>query len=114
MLHQEGDYLSTDLQRRHVRIQVDAIEALEVQCNVALEDLVDGARGCHEWSPSRRTSQRYRRSYRRRPEATRRSEAGLISTTGRDFHRATARAQPWHPGQRLSRRVGVTRRRHDL
>jgi hypothetical protein len=47
MLAEERDHLAADLQFGDVGIQIDTIQALEVEHDVATEDLVDIAHRCH-------------------------------------------------------------------
>jgi len=45
VLAEEGNYLNADLQGWDIRVQVDAVEALQVQHDVPLQNLIDGRHG---------------------------------------------------------------------
>jgi hypothetical protein len=55
VLGQEDDHLPTHLQVRHVGVQVDAIQALQVERYMAVEHVVDVAHRRHHGTPSMRT-----------------------------------------------------------
>jgi len=51
MLTEKGDHLAANLQARNVRVQVDTIQAFEVQHNMPIENLIDVADRCHAALP---------------------------------------------------------------
>ena len=51
MLAEKGDHLAANLQRRHISVQVDTIQAFEVQYHMPIQDLIDVAHPCHAAYP---------------------------------------------------------------
>jgi len=51
MLAEECDHLATDLQPGNIRVQVDAVQALEVEHNMPVEQLVNVTHLCHATYP---------------------------------------------------------------
>jgi hypothetical protein len=51
LLVEKGDHLAANLQGRNVRVQVDTIQAFEVQHHVPIENLIDVADRCHAALP---------------------------------------------------------------
>jgi hypothetical protein len=49
MLGEKRHHLARDLQIRNIRIQVDPVQAFEVEDYMAIQDLVDVANMCHAW-----------------------------------------------------------------
>ena len=46
-LGEEGDNLAADLEVGAVVVEVDAVEAFDVQCDVAIENIAEGAHQRH-------------------------------------------------------------------
>jgi hypothetical protein len=55
VLGEEADHLPADLEVRHIRVQVDAVQALKVQGHMAVEHVVDIAHPRHHGTPNMRT-----------------------------------------------------------
>lgn len=53
MLGQERDHLPTHLQVRHIAVEVDAVQALDVQPHVPIQQVVDRHHGSHHRTPPR-------------------------------------------------------------
>src|SRR5207249_1111883 len=51
MLAEKGDHLAANLQGRNVRVQVDTIQAFEVQHHMPIENLIDVPDACHAALP---------------------------------------------------------------
>jgi hypothetical protein len=84
VLGEEADHLPSDLEVRHVRVQVDAIQALKVEGHMAVKHVVDGAHRRHHGTPQHEdslgpTAPAMAVIFPHHPTDTRRSEAGLTS-----------------------------------
>jgi hypothetical protein len=55
VLGQQDHHLPSDLEVRHIGVQVDAIQALKVQRHMAVEHVVDVAHRRHHGTPIIRT-----------------------------------------------------------
>src|SRR6266571_4693216 len=60
MLGQERDHLAADLQVGDVGVEVDAVQAIQVQCHVTVEDIVDVHHTGHGATPVRTASDSFR------------------------------------------------------
>ena len=81
VLGEEGDHLPADLQVGDVGVQIDAIQALQVEGHMAVEEVVDVARHSHGTTSARGQARITLTSHSPAvtPDArrARRSEAGL-------------------------------------
>src|SRR5215216_5008138 len=79
MLAEKSDHLAANLQGGNVGVQVDAIQALEVQHDMPIENLIDVADRCHHAYPRQNSPRPSLHFTSATGTGTRRSEAGLIS-----------------------------------
>ena len=68
LLVEKGDHLPTNLQGRNVRVQVDTIQAFEVQHHVPIENLIDVPDRCHAAFPPTKLTKVHHCTSHQRPE----------------------------------------------
>jgi hypothetical protein len=75
----KGDHLAASLEGRNVGVQVDAIQAFEVQHDMPVQNFIDVADRCHAAHPQQNSPKPSLHFTFATGRGTRRSEAGLIS-----------------------------------
>ena len=86
MLTEKGHHLTAHLQRGNVGVQVNAVQAFEVQHHVPIEHLVDVANPCHLAYPRQNSPMPSLHFTIETERGARRSEAGLISSLMKFVH----------------------------